>query len=104
VSSSYWRPAHDFRMNLAKLDDLYADCNTRANIAISTYGATENTGRQVLRISYEEADHGFDSKSQTWPSGSCTWPSTTYDADTCAMRGADINSWIFFRDRLLNVP
>lgn len=98
-ASSYWRPAHDFRMNLAKLDSLYANCNTRANIAISTYGATEGSGRQVLRISYEGANHGFDGDSQTWPSSSCTGT-----GDTCAMQGADINSWIFFRDRLLNVP
>jgi hypothetical protein len=36
----------------------------------------------------------------TGPSSSCTWPDPNVDADTCAMRGADINSWIFFRDRL----
>lgn len=99
-SSSYWRPAHDLRMNLAKLDELYDNCNTRASTAISTYGATSGSGRQVLRISYEQANHGFDNESQTWPPSSCTWPSPDFDADTCAMRGADINSWIFFRDRL----
>ncbi len=89
-SSSYWRPSHDFRMNLAELDPLRANCETRDSIADSLTSVT------VLRITYDDANHGFDSTSQTWPSSSCTG-----SGDTCAMQGADINSWIFFRDRLL---
>lgn len=94
-SSSYWRPHRDLRMNLAELDSLCANCETRASTAINTYGSTSGSGHQVLRITYTGADHGFDGTSQTWPASSCTG-----SGDTCAMEGADINSWIFFRDRL----
>ena len=96
-SSSYWRPHRDLRMNLADpaLDSLSANCDTRADIAINTYGSTAGSGHQVLRITYDGADHGFDNNSQTWPTSSCTGT-----GDDCAMQGADIKSWIFFRYRL----
>jgi len=97
-SSSYWRPNHDFRMNLAELDPLRANCETRASTAINTYGASSGSGRQVLRITYADANHGFDGESQTWPSSSSC--ATGASADVCAMNAADINSWIFFRDRM----
>jgi dienelactone hydrolase len=102
-TSSYWRPDHDLRMNLGGADALTPNCEARADTAISTYGATSGSGRQVLRITYTGAAHGFDGESQTWPSSSTCpdeTPDTQEEADLCAMIKADINSWIFFRDRM----
>ncbi len=95
-SSSFWRPIRHLRMNLAELDPLASNCELRASKAINSYDSGQtSTTHQVVRITYTGASHGFDGTSQTWPSSSCTG-----SGDTCAMQGADINSWIFFRDRL----
>jgi dienelactone hydrolase len=90
VANSYWRPQTHLRMNIGESDSLYANCDTRMDIAIAApYNAP------VEYESYPGAGHSFDGGSQTWPASTCGTAN-----NTCAMNDADIDSFSFFQSHL----
>lgn len=93
--ASVWHPYADFRMNMGDLDDLYGDCDDRMEdaIAINTDPGAPTIAYEV----YDDAEHSFDAKSQTWPTSTCTSPS---NGDVCAMKDADLDSFSFFETHL----
>jgi dienelactone hydrolase len=94
--ASTWRPHHDLRFNIGTKDKFHADCASRANTALSTYGSTAGSGHELAFVSFELAEHGFDGESQGWPTPAT--PCTT--ADECAMKTADLDSLAFLLPRL----
>lgn len=96
TTSGWWRPAADFRMNIAKLDTLHNSCNNRFNRAVTLYNGVTNAP-SLERTSYDGADHSFDGVSEDWPTAACVAP---FSGDTCAMNDADIESFDFFESHL----
>ncbi|OJH37339.1 hypothetical protein BON30_29030 [Cystobacter ferrugineus] len=94
--ASTWRPHHDLRFNIGTEDDFFLECKSRATTALSTYGSTPGSGHELVFVPYPDAEHSFDGESQTWP----TAATTCSTPDTCAMKGADIDSLAFLLSRL----
>lgn len=96
ITTGWWRPYSDFRMQVAENDTLRASCVSRYNRATSLYSGV--TGAPDLELGdYVGADHSFDAASETWPTATCAAPSS---GDVCAMNDADINSFDFFESHL----
>jgi dienelactone hydrolase len=104
LKSSFWRPRTKLFLNIGNYDQTvsYQDCQTRADIAINTYGAGPGATNEVSFILFPNANHAFDGNSRTWPSSACymNYPAGS-QADQCAADTADIKSLDFLLDELL---
>jgi dienelactone hydrolase len=98
VDSSFWRPHHDIRFNVADLDPLEADCATRASIAENDFDSVDGTSHEVDLTSYANAEHSFDTSTADWPAQRCAPDDPP--SNECAARSADLDSYDFFESRL----
>ena len=98
VDSSFWRPHHDLRFNVADLDPLEAECMTRATIAQTNFDAVDGTAHEVVLTPYPDAEHSFDTFTADWPVDRCAPEDPP--SNECAARAADLDSYDFFAARL----
>lgn len=99
VSSSYWRPHRDLRLNHGGADPLHASCSDRADIAVGAYDSVPGSGHAVAYVEYPNAHHSFDGAITEWPATLCDPDASP--SDFCAASDADISSLEFLSGRLL---
>jgi dienelactone hydrolase len=109
-ASSWWRPAHDFKMSMGYGDAFRANCNTRITRARDVYGAIAGSGREATITIHDGADHSFDYDGRTilgmndtqFPTSAQYLACSVAGSNTeeCAMVRADWTTLSFFNDRL----
>lgn len=97
IDASFWRPHHDLRFNVADLDPLETDCETRATIAQTRFN-DDGIEREVDLTPYPNAEHSFDTSTADWPTERCAAGDPA--SNECAARAADLDSYDFFAARL----